>query len=218
MRYLAEPLVDILSTIEGVHLVSIISETDRLDEKLNSDQYNSGKSMLVEAMMKAVLDTYSVDDMLKPFSKRSMFLEVAPDGAENVYTYIDGKCNGQPVILSFDRIHCIADKLPKLVDLFDTVADVKSGIAFYTNNDPMEGLDKSSNGEGVQPLLHINLLKLSPRYEKTAWHRSVEISMLGQDVFTYSHLAARISMLKSHGLKVLNEYKSQPLWRRALGG
>ncbi|MAS86939.1 MAG: hypothetical protein CMH30_03030 [Micavibrio sp.] len=207
MRYLAEPMVDILSTIEGAHLVSIISETDRRDERFSQDQCNSGKSMLVEAMMKAVLDDYSVDDMLKPFSQRSMFLESAPDGAENVYTYIDGKCDGQPVILSFDRIHCIADKLPKLAGLFSTVAGVKSGIAFYTDNDPMDGLDQVGSGVGVASLLHVNLLKFSPRYEKTVWQRSVDISMLDQDVFRYPHLAGRISMLKSHGLKVLNEYK-----------
>ncbi len=69
-----------------------------------SGTYKSGKSMIVEAMMKTMLDNADAHGMLKPDAPKEMFLEQFPAQASLNYVYATGTHNGTPVLYAFDRI------------------------------------------------------------------------------------------------------------------
>ncbi len=64
----------------------------------------AGKSMIVEAMMKTLLDKTDPLDMLKPGAPNRMFIEDYPMQALKKYCYAAGTQNGVPVLYGFDRI------------------------------------------------------------------------------------------------------------------
>ncbi len=64
-----------------------------------------GKSMIVEAMMKALLDQTDPLDMLKPEAPRTIFIETYPTEALDSYCYAAGSHEGVPVLCGFDRIN-----------------------------------------------------------------------------------------------------------------
>ncbi len=62
-----------------------------------------GKSMIIEAMMKTLLDQADPLDMLKPGAADTMFIEAGPAEAISVYCYAAGSHEGAPVLYGFDR-------------------------------------------------------------------------------------------------------------------
>ncbi len=63
-----------------------------------------GKSMIVEAMMKTLLDQTDPLDMLKPGASKALFIEDEPVQAMRHYCYAAGTCDGVPVLHGFDRV------------------------------------------------------------------------------------------------------------------
>ncbi len=66
---------------------------------------SAGKSMVVEAMMKTLLDQTDPLDMLKPDAPKTMFIEKRPMEARKDYTYAAGTHEGVSVLYSFDRLN-----------------------------------------------------------------------------------------------------------------
>ncbi len=63
------------------------------------------KSMIIEAMMKTLLDETDPYDMLAPNAPRHMFIESRPSEALKEYCYAAGNHEGVPVLFGFDRQH-----------------------------------------------------------------------------------------------------------------
>jgi len=66
--------------------------------------FGGGKCLIVEAMMKTLLDHHDPDDMKRPDAKREMFIEKEPAYATRHYCQAVGQTNGVPVIYGFDRV------------------------------------------------------------------------------------------------------------------
>ncbi len=124
---------------------------------------NSGKSMVVEAMMKTLLDQTDPLDMLAPDAPRTMFIEKTPSQAINYYCYAAGTHNGVSVLYSFDRKtsnsfdsdRSLKEEL--IAEFKQAAAEVKpapaGGAIFGSRSRPKSGqwltIDMTNNNSGI---------------------------------------------------------------------
>ncbi len=144
--------------------------------------------MVIEAMMKTLLDEYNPEDMKRADSPRNMFLEAYPDHARYKYCQAVGHFKGEPVMFGFDRVtdKYKADKKYKktanrwLVHAFHKAA--KSHGLF----DPVGAIFTSDEyGQRIQPSIIIDLH--NDQNSINSWNRNLMVHIVNYNLKASPH-------------------------------
>ncbi len=95
-----------------------------------------GKSMIIEAMMKTLLDQTDPLDMLAPDARKEMFIEQYGAEALSSYCYAAGTQDGIPVLYGFDRRNewHKKDLVGEFANAVKEVRPKPAGGAIFTSN------------------------------------------------------------------------------------
>ena len=164
-----------------------------------------GKSMIAEAMMKAMLDQTNPLDMLKPDASQTMFIESRSAEACDNYCYAFGTTDGVPALYAFDRVSGYQQKTLK--DNFYKAAhglrpEPKGGAVFMSRG----SIDLSRSNSW----LHINMS--TPDGEYNGFRRIIKIEVLSSLLKADPRFQA--SWRKLGEAADANNYKDLPLTDR----
>ncbi len=120
----------------------------------------AGKCMLIEAMMKTLLDQTDPRDMLKPDAPNTMFIEKEPTQALYHYCYAAGTHDGVSVLYAFDR---------RNVSRSEMAMEFDKAVA-KTNPAPAGGAIFSPNGADSDSWLAVRVYRDSE--DSTPWSRT----------------------------------------------
>ena len=107
--YSRDRLIDLSRVIANSLDTNLLQDPDNIPHIQITGAMAGGKSLMVEAMMKTLLDHHDPDDMKQPDAKREMFIEESPGFATRQYCQAIGRTQGVPVMYGFDRITTIRD-------------------------------------------------------------------------------------------------------------
>jgi hypothetical protein len=172
-----------------------------------------GKCMVVEAMMKAILDQTDPDDMLKPDAPKEMFIEKEPMEACNRYCYAAGTHDGVPVMLGFDRCHdwyknelvaAFNEEAAKLSPKPQGGIIFGSGRSVYSNTGQWLKINltkgQSDWDRNLTITVHSDILKNDPKF-MMFWAHLAAVAKTGD----FSHITDHMGTLNH-----VNEKKEEP--------
>ncbi len=99
-----DELIDLSRALAHLFDRGLFSDRRDIPHIIVTGTMSGGKSMIIEAMMKELLDEHNAADMKKPFAPKHMFIEKEPCEALYHYCQAIGKTMNQPVLFGFDRI------------------------------------------------------------------------------------------------------------------
>ena len=171
-----DELIDLSRALAHLFETRFLTNPKDIPHIAISGGMGGGKSMVIEAIMKELLDEYDAADMKERYARREMFIEQEPCHALSVYCQAIGNTMNQPVMYGFDRItsiHSLEKASKALVSRFNNAAK--------NNNTPAQGaIFTSSFDQGnTTPWLVINLLNAS-KNKKDVWHRDIVIEAHNQ--------------------------------------
>ncbi|MDB5490779.1 MAG: hypothetical protein JWO78_628, partial [Micavibrio sp.] len=169
-----------------------------------------GKSMIVEAMMKTLLDECDPDDMKLTNAKNEMFIERHPCQALYKYCQAVGHTNGASVLYGFDRKTSpfSPDAKNQLLHAFKKAAR-KHGV-------PPAGAIFTSNGDvgETEPWIVINLNAQGRR-----WERTLNIEVLNESLkssLQFQHYWRKLKSFSETGILPGEALAPYPLLPREL--
>lgn len=99
-----DQLIDVSSFIINAFETEFFYNPNAIPYILIPTSNSAGKSMIIEAVMKTLLDEYDPEDMKKSNAPKEMFIESEPGYASSYYCQAIGHTKGVPVIYGFDRV------------------------------------------------------------------------------------------------------------------
>ncbi|MCB9991112.1 MAG: hypothetical protein H6867_07000 [Rhodospirillales bacterium] len=147
-----------------------------------------GKSMVIEAMMKAILDEYDPRDMKRPDSKREMFIESKPCDAIDRYCQAIGHVKGVPIMCGFDRItHIYGSKAN------DSLAKAFTDAANNNGVKPVGAIFVSGYRSGeMKRWLTFDV------HSGDDWERSVELTVHSKELLSSGRFSLYWNLLKEY--------------------
>tara|TARA_R110002126_G_scaffold13118_7_gene57182 strand:- start:77189 stop:78529 length:1341 start_codon:yes stop_codon:yes gene_type:complete len=99
-----EALIDLSRVLASAFEKPLFNDPQNIPLILISGTMNGGKSMIIEAMMKELLDEYDAADMKKPTAPKQMFIERKACDALWNYCQAVGHTMNKKVMYGFDRV------------------------------------------------------------------------------------------------------------------
>jgi hypothetical protein len=170
---------------------------------------SEGKSLIIEAMMRSLIDGQDYRDMIKEGETNKMFLEKRPEEATDKYLSKKCKVEGYRATLAFDRItHAyMINRATLLKNAFNNNAPPfhKRGLIFETDsarfvrndrtdvsditNDSLITINLGLNNKGTEPL-HKSV--------STAWGRDIKIRVNTKLLEDQSHFMKHWQQIENY--------------------
>jgi hypothetical protein len=201
-----DALIDLSRVLASAFENSLFHDPKNIPYVLISGTMDGGKSMIIEAMMKELLDEYDAGEMKKPDAPKQMFIEKQPCDALYHYCQAVGHTMNRKVMYGFDRVtHTYgADAQESLVQTFKKAAS-------DNKTDPVGAIFKSScDGGDSQPWLVINLDCTE------GWGRILDIEVRNSKIFRSPRFQMVWDKLSADAPRNYEEILHELSWRTSL--